>query len=265
MKIAIAQLAMHASVAANEAHMLRALHIARDMGADICAFAELAVTGFHRGVVQQAVPELVHPALATLQSACRARCVAAVVGTPTWDESSGPAPGALRNSHVFIDPSGEVVCTVHKPGLTPAEATFFSRFDIRPQRPLVTAAGQRCSAVICREVEDLAEVQTDFADEQPQVVFWPGMMGPDTGHPVRPGEPLRHIQQACEMARALGAWLVQTNWPQSLNYPEQNAHLGGSVVISPAGEVVARCPMSASGLGLFTLGETELTWVALPA
>ena len=50
-RIAIAQISMHWSTAENVAAILRAMDLARSRGAKLCAFAELAVTGFHRQMV----------------------------------------------------------------------------------------------------------------------------------------------------------------------------------------------------------------------
>ena len=69
------------------------------------------------------------------------------VGAPTF-----AADGAKFISHLLIDEHGETAATISKRGLTEAEATFFARAS---SRPLGKLHGLRCSAVICREVEDL--------------------------------------------------------------------------------------------------------------
>jgi predicted amidohydrolase len=61
--IAIAQIPMHWEMADNVVAIKQALRIARDDGAAICAFAELAVTGFHRRIAEWARPERSGPAL----------------------------------------------------------------------------------------------------------------------------------------------------------------------------------------------------------
>ncbi|MBW3571534.1 MAG: hypothetical protein KY467_10540 [Gemmatimonadetes bacterium] len=57
---------------------------------------------------------------------------------------------------------------------------------------------------------------------------------------------------ACDCAQTLGVYLVQCNWPHSLNDPTV-ASMGGSLVISPAGEIVHECPADQAGISLVTL------------
>jgi len=55
--------------------------------------------------------------------------------------------------------------------------------------------------------------------------------------------------------------VVQTNWPNALNRPEESVEGGGSTVAGPDGALRLRLLMREAGLGLFELGETRLTWV----
>jgi hypothetical protein len=68
---------------------------------------------------------------------------------------------------------------------------------------------------------------------------------------------LRNIQR---LAQATGAFVVQTNWPNALNRPEESVEGGGSAVAGPDGEVLFRLPGQASGVGIFTLGEHHFDW-----
>lgn len=66
-RIAIAQIPMRWELSANLKAMKHAMRIASSAGATLCAFAELALTGFHRRIVDWAKPELLAPAVAELQ------------------------------------------------------------------------------------------------------------------------------------------------------------------------------------------------------
>ena len=120
------------------------------------------------------------------------------------------------------------------------------------------AAMLRCTAVICREVEDLDAVSQQLPHGAAQLVFWPGLMGPEPD--AAPLDPPEHVQQAQRMAQRLGAWMVQANWPNALNYPERGATAGRSVVISPEGRVQIALPQAAPGVGIFELGSAALDW-----
>ena len=248
--LAIAQLRMHWSIEANMASIAGALELASRRGASICTFPELALTGFHREIVALAHPGLVGPAVSRLQGLCAQWQIAAAVGAPTFGEE-----GSRYNSHLLVDRSGQLVSATAKNGLTPAEATFF-RAGVG--RPVSLLAGMRCATIICREMEDDVHIQQQLAPGSVDVVFWPGQMRPDPALPVT--DPPTHVVRAQAMARALRAWVVQANWPNALNRPEESEHTGHSAVISPAGELVFRLPEQACGVGLFTLGDRRCEW-----
>ncbi|MEO5881126.1 MAG: hypothetical protein ABIQ06_01810 [Caldimonas sp.] len=63
--IAIAQIAMHWTTAENVSAILGAMTLARARGAGPCGFSELAVTGLHRQIAREAMPERVLPAIRT--------------------------------------------------------------------------------------------------------------------------------------------------------------------------------------------------------
>lgn len=248
--IAIAQLPMHWTVAENLHAIQHAMRRAHAEGAAICAFAELAVPGFHRRIVDEGVPDKVDPALATIQALARRLQLAVAVGAPSFEH------GRRYNSHLLIDEQGVLQARVHKAGLTAPEATFFAPGQVRPS---ATLAGLRCSAVICREVEDLDAVCASLADDPPALLFWPGQMRPDPAKP--PAEPPLHVQDAMALARASGAWIVQTNWPNALNRPDESAETGASAVVAPDGRLLFRLPVQGFGLGLFELGAADHRWL----
>lgn len=250
--LAIAQLRMHWSIEANMAAISGALELASRRGASICIFPELALTGFHREIVALARPGLVEPEVRRLQALCAQWNIAAAVGAPTFGDD-----GARYNSHLFIDRSGVLVSATAKNGLTPAEATFFSA---GVERPVSVLSGMRCAAIICREMEDIAQIQQQLTPGSVHLLFWPGQMRPDPDLPV--AEPPAHVVRAQKVARALQAWVIQANWPNALNRPQESEHTGRSAVISPAGELVFRLPVQAGGVAVFRLGERSYEWHA---
>jgi hypothetical protein len=70
------------------------------------------------------------------------------------------------------------------------------------------------------------------------------------------------VQHAQQLARCTGAFIIQANWPNSLNYPEESAEAGHSVVLDPRGDELIRLPMATAGVGVFDLGQTEFEWHA---
>lgn len=251
-RLAIAQIPMYWELADNVQAMKQALRVAAANGAAICAFSELAVTGFHRRIVEWAKPEMAAPAVEELRTAAASLGISAAFGAPTF--GSG---GQRFNSHLFVDAAGAVAGAVSKVGLTDPEATFFVR---GASRPTVRLGGLSCSAVICREIEDHEQVLASLETPGPHVVFWPGQMRPDPALPAQ--DPPRHVVQAQELARALGSYFVQTNWPNALNRPEESAGTGRSACISPRGELLFRLPEQGYGIAVFNLGESTFAWHA---
>ena len=226
-----------------------AIRVAAGAGARLCTFPELAVTGFHRRIVEHAFPAKIDPPLAIVQGLCEQLGMAVAIGAPTFD-------GALRfNSHLLVDGRGRLQQVVRKNGLTPAEETFFARGD---QRPVATLAGLACTAVICREIEDLDDVRQQVNADAVDLVVWPGQMRPEPDLP--PQDPPRYVVQAQALARALDAYVVQANWPNALNRPEESARCGRSAVIAPGGELLFRLPEETPGLAVFDLGSREYAW-----
>lgn len=249
-RIAIAQIAMHWTTQQNVESIGRAIRVAHRESAAICAFSELAVTGFHRQIPREAVPEVVGPAIRHLQRECADLSIGVAVGAPTFGER-----GEKFISHVLIDERGDIAATIRKQGLTDPEATFFSR---GASRPIGTMSGLRCSAVICREVQDIEQVSQELPPGSVDLIFVPGALRQDPDKPrTDPPEYVRSIQR---LARTSGAFVVQTNWPNALNRPEESVEGGESTVAGPDGEVLFRLPRQASGLGVFTLGESRFEW-----
>jgi omega-amidase len=255
LRIAIGQLRMRWSGAENTQAILDTIADAAAAGVQLCVFPELALTGFHRQIAALAKPELVEPWLQAIRNACARHAIAVAVGAPSF-----AGDGRIYNSHVLIDEAGQCVGVVEKSGLTGPEATFFARGAARPVSLL---QARRCSAVLCREVEDFEAVCAQLPRGAAELVFWPGLMRPATDTPD--ADPQRHVKQAQRLAAQLDAFVIQANWPNSLNYPEESEHAGQSVVISPAGRVMLRLPRAQAGWAWFSLGESSYAWHAQEA
>jgi omega-amidase len=249
-RVAIAQIAMRWTTAENTAAIVAAMALAKAQGARICAFSELALTGFHREIAREARPEVVLPALAAVRAAAARLRLAVALGAPTFG-----ADGSRFNSHLLIDESGRIAAEVPKAGLTDPEATFFARGT---SRPIGVLQGLRCSAVICREVSDHASTAPQLPRRAVDVVFVPGALRQDPEKaPTDPPEFVRDIQR---IARQAEAFVLQTNWPNALNRPEESVDGGGSVVAGPGGEVRFRLPAREPGVAVFVLGESRFGW-----
>lgn len=249
-RIAIAQITMHWSTAENVAAIKWAMNLAHSRGAKVCGFSELAVTGFHREIGREARHVVVEPALDGIRALAARLALGVAVGAPTFGSD-----GTRFNSHLLIDEGGNTTAVISKRGLTDPEATFFTRGS---SRPVGTLHGRRCSAVICREVSDLDHVSCELPPGTADLIFVPGALRQDPEKPrTEPPEFVRDIQR---LASATNAYVVHTNWPNALNRPEESVDGGGSVVASPAGEVMFRLPIQAAGVGVFTLGERSFEW-----
>lgn len=249
-RIAIAQVRMHWTLAENLGAIHNAMHLAKQEGAAICAFSELAVTGFHRDIASLARPEVVEPAIDRIRHLSARLGLAVAVGTPTFGDG-----GAKYITHLLIDDNGLVTAAVSKRGLTDPEATFFARGT---SRPLGMLKGLRCTAVICREVSDFSSVTAQVPPGSADLIFVPGALRQDPDKPY--SDPPPYVDDMRALAVATGAYLVQTNWPNALNRPEESVDAGRSGVVSPAGELLFRLPKEASGVGVFNLSERSYAW-----
>jgi omega-amidase len=249
-RIAIAQIAMHWTTAQNVASMRQAMDLAHSRGARLCAFSELAVTGFHRLIAREARTEVVCPAVRELQAHAAQLSLGIAAGAPSFG-----ADGAIYNSHLLIDERGANSAHIAKHGLTTAEATFFQR---GASRPIGMMHGLRCSAVICREVEDIDLVSAALPPGSVDLVFVPGALRQDPEKPRT--DPPAFVHDILRLAAATKAYVVQTNWPNALNRPEESVEGGGSVVAGPDGALLLRLPAQVPGIGVFTLGERQFEW-----
>lgn len=250
LRVAIGQLQMQWTAEANTRAIVDAIALAAGAGAQLCVFPELAVTGFHREIRAAARPERVAPWLAAIRAACAGNRLSAVVGAPTFGDDGG-----IFNSAMFIDAAGSEVGVIEKIGITLAEATFFAPGRIRP---VFVLAQRRCSAVICREIDDFEEVGRQLPPGTCDLLLWPGAMRPAVDGSET--DPDAHIKRAQTLARISRAFIVQANWPNSLNYPGESAEAGQSAVIDPTGALLLRLPIAQPGVGVFDLGQAAFDW-----
>lgn len=259
LRVAIAQQPMAWTTERNVEHIIASLELAAAQRAQLCLFPELALTGFHRRIREQAKPEIVAPALRRVRSACRQHRIAGALGAPTF-----AADGAVLNSYLFVDAEGGLGPTVSKNGLTPAELTFFAAGT---ERPRLRFADRVCTTVMCREIDDVDAIASQLADDPIDLFFWPSIVGHPPGtiaEPERAVQDLGYRERAGEFARRFDAHLVQCNWPVALNTPEQR-YQGESKAYAPDGEVLLTLPRDQAGLAVFTLGERDYHWTPLAA
>jgi len=65
------------------------------------------------------------------------------------------------------------------------------------------------------------------------------------------------------MAQTLGSYVLQANWPESLNVPDALT-MGESAVIAPDGDLLFSLPRNAKGLAVFRLGDRQYRWLPIP-
>jgi predicted amidohydrolase len=251
-RIAIAQITMHWTTAENLAAIASAMVLAKEHGAELCGFSELAITGFHREIAREAKPEVVAQALQALLGRAADLGLGIAVGAPTFADD-----GSRFNSHLLINERGETAAVVSKRGLTDPEAAFFARGKVRPVGFL---QGLRCSAVICREVCDLEHVASELPPDTVDVIFVPGALRQDPEKPRT--DPPEYVHDIQRLAAATRSHVVQTNWPNALNRPEESVDGGGSCVAGPDGSLLFRLPTQASGVAVFALGSRQYAWHA---
>lgn len=197
-------------------------------------FPECALTGFHRRLPESCQQARLEAALQTLQQTVQETGLHALVGSP-W-----PDGDQMLNVAWLLGPKAPPQMFT-KVGLTPSEAKFFTAGRSRPKGHW---AGQSLSVIFCREVLDSIEA-LEIRPLKPSLILWPGFIswrgvegqsqaGRETGPEM--------LERAKVLARECQAWLLQCNWPVSLNNPKQRG-MGGSVVISPSGELQTQLPL----------------------
>ncbi len=228
MRLVSAQIPMSGTVAANVETMRAVLRTVGEAGAPaLVVFPELSTTGFHREVRAIAQRGAIEGALEALAEEVPEPCVA-LVGTPCWGASA-----EVYNAVVALSREGRDY--VAKVGLTASESRFFTAAEAHDV--LFLSGGLRVGVVFCREVEDHDEIVAAYAGRV-DLLAWPCYVGwaSDSIYPAL----------AADIARRVGVPLVQANWPTSVNAPDLR-DLGGSYVLGPRGQVLARGPLDRPG------------------
>ncbi len=57
------------------------------------------------------------------------------------------------------------------------------------------------------------DVEADFGGATPDIVFWPSFIG----RPANDEDDVHYLPLAREMAQRLNCYVLQANWPESLN------------------------------------------------
>ncbi|QUJ69934.1 carbon-nitrogen hydrolase family protein (plasmid) [Photobacterium sp. GJ3] len=202
---------------------------------DALIFPELSLSGFHRDIRSQCASSLIKPALQEVADACRSAGVMAFIGAPIFEHSSG------YNSYLAISAQGEVLIQWDKVGLTPSEASFFSAGT---DRSPLAYQDQYIGAFLCREAEDVSWFVQQSQGVNFHFVLWPAYIGSqdnDVNH--------RYFQGAVSIAQQLKTWVIQCNWPESLNDPSITG-LGGSKVIAPDGRLILQMPVDEAAVAI---------------
>jgi omega-amidase len=243
MKIAIAQMPMHWTPAENTRCILDYLADAKRRSAAVAVFPECATTGYHRRVPELGSRAVVDDGVRAIRTQCAALGIAAVVGSPYYPTDDD---GIVWNAAVAIDAGGSIQAVCPKVGLTLGERRFFRAGEARPT---FTVGDVGCGVLLCREIRDADRIRPHL--DAVRVLFWPGVITWDGERPAHPDDVVSvDIARGC--ARSLGRYVVQCNWPNSLNDPEMRG-MGGSLVISPAGEVLERCTLDRDEISCFEL------------
>lgn len=162
MKIAIAQLNFHvANLKANLEKMIMALEEAKDQGADLIVFSELAICGYppldlleHKEFIDDILDSID-------QLAAHSNDIAIVVGGPSINENSKGKK--LFNTAFFLN-EGKVQRKVHKT-LLPTYDIFdeYRYFEPNSHFELIEFKGKHIALTICEDLWDDQPVENAFA------------------------------------------------------------------------------------------------------
>lgn len=108
-------------------------------GVEVVVFPECSLTGYYSDVIRASSSEQIEEAIEAVAAACREHKIAAVVGSPTWQEDK------LLNSAIIINSQGAIVERYHKLQLAedwPVGGDHLSVFHLN---------GVPCSVIICHD------------------------------------------------------------------------------------------------------------------
>ncbi|RKD92826.1 NAD+ synthase [Mangrovibacterium diazotrophicum] len=165
MKVALAQLNYHiANFESNSEKIIDAIKAAKDEGADLVVFSELAVCGYYPHDLLER-KEFIELAIQTIHEIAKS-CVgiAAIVGGPSINESSRGKK--LFNSAYFLN-EGEVKAVRHKSSL-PTYDIFDEYRHFEPNRDyeVVEFMGKKLALTICEDLWDEQPTQNEFGRDK---------------------------------------------------------------------------------------------------
>lgn len=165
MKVALAQLNYHiANFGSNSEKILAAIQRAKNEGAELVVFSELAVCGYYPHDLLER-KEFIERAIETLHQIAKS-CVgiAAVIGGPSINESSRGKK--LFNSAYFLN-DGQVEAIRHKSSL-PTYDIFdeYRHFEPNREFELVEFKGKKLALTICEDLWDEQPTQNEFGRDK---------------------------------------------------------------------------------------------------
>ena len=177
MKIAIAQLNYHiGNFESNQNKMISAITKAKQQGADLVVFAELAISGYPPRDFLEFDDFIERCWNATEEVAKVCVDIAAVVGLPT--KNPAPTGKALYNSVAFLN-EGKIQDVLHK-SLLPTYDIFdeYRYFEPNTDFHCVDYKGKRLAISVCEDiwnigVEDLYSIKPmdELIKENPEVII----------------------------------------------------------------------------------------------
>ena len=151
MKIALAQLNYHiGNFSANRDQIIANIEKARDLGAELIVFSELAVCGYYPNDLLER-REFIDRCIETVvEIASHCKGIAALVGGPSINES--PAGKMLYNSAYFLK-NGKIE-SIHHKSLLPTYDIFdeYRHFEPNHQFNLVEFNGKKIAVTICEDL-----------------------------------------------------------------------------------------------------------------
>lgn len=245
MRIATIQMKMKWRCKANvETILLTNAYVAK-FGVDVVIYPELSVTGYHREVREETDEVLLNPTLLSdISASARAHKLFVWVGVP---KRTGVG---IHNTYQCYGSNGDLLGEIYKNGLTITEEILFSRGR---KRPTFQIGAWNVSSFLCRESADLPILIQQFDGNQPDILFWPGYIGNQSANPEGTAD------QALGISKVLSAYVIQCNWANSLNSPDQK-DLGGSIVTDRDGNLIGRCPDAEAGIGIVDLDTDRFYW-----
>ena len=230
LRVAAAQMLSSFDVAANTSHIVRMLEDAREQGARVVVFPEMALTGYTNAAAlrEQLNWDAVDMGLSQLREACRRLGIFAVVGAPTRDGDR------LYCSAVTIGPFGEIVDVyekIYRAGEAWAEpGRRVSSFEID---------GTLCASFVCHD-ERYAPLVQLRALAGAQVFFYISCeSGVEQPHKLNP-------YRAQVQARAVenGVFIVHANTPAANDRTAlADVSHGESRIVAPDGNILAEGPI----------------------